>query len=56
MLGRVIAQAVSCQIPTVPRSGHVGFMVDKVALGQVCSEYSGSFATPSTDCFTLIII
>jgi hypothetical protein len=24
-----------------PRSGHVGFVVDKVALGQVFSEYFG---------------
>jgi hypothetical protein len=36
-----IAQAVSCQWPGFePRSGHVGYVVDKVALGQVFSEYS----------------
>jgi hypothetical protein len=45
-LGRVIAQAVSRWLPTaVARaragSGHVGFVVDKVALGQVVSEYFG---------------
>jgi hypothetical protein len=45
-LGRAIAQAVSRRIPTSvpgfePRSGHVGFVVDKVALGQVFSEYFG---------------
>jgi hypothetical protein len=39
--GRALARAVSCRIPTTaaPRSGHVGFVVDKVALGQVFSEY-----------------
>jgi hypothetical protein len=41
-----IAQAVSRRLPTAaprfdPRSGHVGFVVDKVALGQVSSEYFG---------------
>jgi hypothetical protein len=32
-----------CCSPTVfkPGSGHVGFVVDKVALGQVFSEYFG---------------
>jgi hypothetical protein len=44
--GRAIAQAVSRWLPTAAarvrtRSGHVGFMVDKVALGQVFSEYFG---------------
>jgi hypothetical protein len=34
--GRAIAQAVSCRLP-----GHVGFVVDKVALGQVSSEDFG---------------
>jgi hypothetical protein len=38
--GRVIAQAVSRQLPRFdPSTGHVGFVVDKVALGQVFSEY-----------------
>jgi hypothetical protein len=38
--------------------GHVGFVVDKAALGQVFSEYFGSVspAIHSTDCSTLIII
>jgi hypothetical protein len=44
VLGRDIAQAVSLRLPTAaalvePRSGHVGFVVDKVALWQVFSEY-----------------
>jgi hypothetical protein len=43
--GRAIAQAVSRWLPTAavrvlkPGSSHVGFVVDKVALGQVFSEY-----------------
>jgi hypothetical protein len=39
-------------------SGHVGFMADKVALGQVSSEYLGFFPTAnshSTDCSAFII-
>jgi hypothetical protein len=46
-LGRAIAQAVSCWLPTAavrgssPGSGHVGFVVDRVALGQVFSKYFG---------------
>jgi hypothetical protein len=44
--GRAVAQAVSRLFPTaaarvLPRSGHVGFVVDIVALGQVFSEYFG---------------
>jgi hypothetical protein len=44
--GRAIAQAVSRRLPTAAawvrsRSGHVGFVVDEVALGQVFSEYFG---------------
>jgi hypothetical protein len=44
--GRAIAQAVSRWLPTaaawVPaRSGQVGFVVEKVALGQVLPEYFG---------------
>jgi hypothetical protein len=39
MPGRAIAQAVSRWLPT--GSGQVGFVVDKVALGQVLSEYFG---------------
>jgi hypothetical protein len=47
MYGRAIAQAVIRWLPTavaqVQKSGfsHVGFVVDKVALGQVFSEYFG---------------
>jgi hypothetical protein len=45
-VGRTIAQAVSRWLPTAAarvraRSGHVGFVVDKVTLGQVFSEYFG---------------
>jgi hypothetical protein len=42
--GRDIAQAVSRRHPAAqfdPRSGHVGFLVDKVALGQIFSGYFG---------------
>jgi hypothetical protein len=46
-LGCAIAQAVSRWLPTMAawvraRSGHVGFVVDKVALEQFFSEYFGS--------------
>jgi hypothetical protein len=44
--GRAIAQAVIAGFPPrrlgfKPGSGHVGFVVDKVALGQVFSKYFG---------------
>jgi hypothetical protein len=40
-----------------PRSGHMGFLVDKVALGPVFSEYFVSSAdSHSTDCSAFIII
>jgi hypothetical protein len=39
--GLAIAQAVSRRLGFQPRSGHVGFMLDKVALGKVFSEYFG---------------
>jgi hypothetical protein len=39
--GRAIAQAVSRRPGFDPKSGHVGFMVDKMELGQVFSEYFG---------------
>jgi hypothetical protein len=44
--GRAIAQAVSRWLPTAAarvraRSGKVGFVMDKMALGQVFSEYFG---------------
>jgi hypothetical protein len=43
---RVIAQAARCRLPTVAARVHtrlrdVGFVVDKVALGQVFTEYFG---------------
>jgi hypothetical protein len=46
VLGRAIAQAVSRWLPTAtarfkPGFGQVGFVVDKVLLGQVFSEYFG---------------
>jgi hypothetical protein len=45
--GCAIAHADSSRLPTAAarvraRSVHVGFVVDKVALGQVFSEYFGS--------------
>jgi hypothetical protein len=45
-ISRVIAQAVSRWLQNAaagfePRSGHVGFVVDKVVLAQVISEYFG---------------
>jgi hypothetical protein len=45
-LSRAMAQAVSRWLPTAAArvrawSGHVGFVVDKVALRQVFSEYFG---------------
>jgi hypothetical protein len=44
--GRAVAQAVSRRLPTAAArvralSGRVGFVVHKVALGQVFSEYFG---------------
>jgi hypothetical protein len=52
--GRAVAQAVTGfpqKRPGLePRSGHVGFVVDKVALGQVSPANSHS-----TDCSTFII-
>jgi hypothetical protein len=44
--GRAITQAVSCWFPTAAawvraRVSQVGFVMDKVALGQVFSEYFG---------------
>jgi hypothetical protein len=40
-VGRAIAQAVSRWPRVEPGSGQVGFVMDKVALGQVFSEYFG---------------
>jgi hypothetical protein len=50
--GRAIAQAVSRWLPTAgarvrARAWQVGFVADKVALGQVFSEYFG-FPCPSS--------
>jgi hypothetical protein len=45
-LGRAVAQAVSRWLPTAAArvrgpAEHVGFVVDKAAMGQVFSEYFG---------------
>jgi hypothetical protein len=40
-LRRLVAGFLSRRHGFEPRSGHVGFIVDKVALGQVFSEYFG---------------
>jgi hypothetical protein len=58
-LGRAVAQRLRAGFPP-PRPGfaywqHVGFVVDKAALGQVFSEYFGFTANHSTD-FSIIII
>jgi hypothetical protein len=45
--GRAIAQAVSRWLPTAAARVQVGFVVDKVALEQVFSEYFG-FPCPSS--------
>jgi hypothetical protein len=55
-----VAQAVSCWLPTAAarvrvRAEHVGFVVDKAAMGQVFSEYFGFPANHSTN-FSIIII
>jgi hypothetical protein len=60
-IGRAITQAVSRWLPTTAvrvrtRSGHVGFVVDKVALGQVFSEYFGSPANHLSTEFSVIRI
>jgi hypothetical protein len=54
--GRAIAQAVSYRLPTAAarvraQVNHVGFVIDKVALGQVSPANSHS-----TECSTFIII
>jgi hypothetical protein len=38
------------------RAGHVVFVVDKVALGQVLSEYYGFLANQGSTNFSIIII
>jgi hypothetical protein len=45
-LGRAAAQAVSGRLGFEPRSGHVGFVVDKVALGQVRTPSGLSLSPP----------
>jgi hypothetical protein len=55
--GFAIAQVVTRWLPTTAarvhtRSGHVGFVVDKVALGQVFSEY---FSFPCQSLFHQIL-
>jgi hypothetical protein len=40
-LRRLVASFPPLQIGFVPISGHVGFVVDEVALGQILSEYFG---------------
>jgi hypothetical protein len=45
-LGRAVTQAVNRRLPTAgfePRSDHVGFAMDEVALQLVFSENFGSF-------------
>jgi hypothetical protein len=58
--GRAVAQAVSRWLPTTAsrfrvRAEHVGFVVDKAALGEVFFEYFGFPANHSTN-FSIIII
>jgi hypothetical protein len=57
-MGRAIAEAVSRWLPTaVARVWQVGFVVDKVASGQVSSEYSVSpVKTVYSTNFIIIII
>jgi hypothetical protein len=59
--GRTIAQAVSSWLPTAAPgfelgSGQMGFVVDKVALGQVFSEYFGFPCQSSFHQFSIITI
>jgi hypothetical protein len=58
--GRAIAQTVSSWFPTAAVrvrawSGHVGFVVDKVAVGHFSPSTSGSLANHSTK-FSILII
>jgi hypothetical protein len=56
-IGSTISQEVTRWPRFEPESGHVGFVVDTVALGQVFSEYFGSPANlHSTNCSTITII
>jgi hypothetical protein len=61
LLGRAIAQEVSRWLPTVAaqvraRQVRVGFMVDKVTLGQVSSEYFGFSAIHYSTKSSILII
>jgi hypothetical protein len=52
IVSRAIAQAISRWLPSEEawvrvRADHVGFVVDKAAMGQVFSEYFGSPAKSS---------
>jgi hypothetical protein len=53
---RAVAQADSRLLPTAAGSGHMGFVVDKAALGQFPSSTSVSLANHSTHYSTFIII
>jgi hypothetical protein len=57
--GHVITQAVIRRFPLwrrgfSPKPDHVGFVVDKVALGQAFSEYFGFYFCHSANCSILI--
>jgi hypothetical protein len=41
-LRRLVAGFPPLRLGFDPRSGHVGFVVDKVVLGQISSKYLGS--------------
>jgi hypothetical protein len=61
LTGRDVAQTVNVCFPIPwpefePLPGHVGFVVNKTALGQDSSEYFVSPANCSTGCSTFIII
>jgi hypothetical protein len=53
-MGRTIAQAVSRRLPTAAAHvrSQVGFLIDKIALGQVFSEY---FGFPCQSAFHLLL-
>jgi hypothetical protein len=53
-VGRAVAQAISPYLPTAAGSGHVEFVEDKAALGQLFSGYLSFPAKHSSDCSTLI--
>jgi hypothetical protein len=53
-MDHAVVWTVSGRLPT--GSGHVGFVVDKAALGQASRSASVSLAKHFTDCSTLILI